>query len=163
MFDTRSLRSALSRFATGITVVTVTDESGKLYGVTVNSFSSLSLDPALIIFALGDATHALDAYLSADRYMINVLSSHQQHVSDNFAIPGEFNRFESISYILSDQGLAMLDGSLARFHCRKYKVERIGDHWLLLGQVHRFEEFQGEPLIYYGSNYHQLAVTAEDR
>ena len=157
MIDGQSLRSAFSRFATGITVVTITDESGEHYGVTVNSFSSVSLDPALVFWALGDATYALDAFLTTDRYIINVLSSQQQHVSDNFAIPGEFDRFESISYTLSEQGLAMLDGSLARFHCQKFKVERAGDHWLFLAGISQIEEFKGQPLIYYGSEYCELA------
>lgn len=157
MFDTQSLRSALSRFATGITVVTVTDRSGQHFGVTVNSFASLSLEPALVLWSLGDVTYALDVFLESDLYIINVLSDDQQHVSNNFAMPGDFNRFETISYTLSEQGLAMLDGSLARFHCHKFKLERIGDHWLFLAQVSRIEEFPRKPLVYYGSDYRELA------
>lgn len=156
MLDTKALRSAFSKFATGITVLTIADESGEMYGVTVNSFSSVSLDPALILWSLGDATYALDAFLNANSYVINVLSSHQQHVSDNFAMQGEFNRFEKISYSLNEQGLALVDGCLARFHCRKYRVDRAGDHWLFLGQINQIEENPGEPLIYYNSGYRLL-------
>lgn len=158
MPDSKELRSAFSRFATGITVVTITDDSGQMYGVTVNSFSSVSLEPALVLWSLGDATYALEAFLEADSYVINVLASDQQHVSNNFAMQGEFNRFETICYSLNDEGLALLDGCLARFHCRKYRVDRAGDHWLFLGQIYDVEVYQGEPLIYYSSDYRILST-----
>lgn len=154
--DAITLRSAFSRFATGITVLTITDQAGTHHGVTVNSFSSVSLDPALVLWSLGDATYGLGAFLEADHYAVNVLSKNQQHVSDNFAMPGNFNRFETISYTLSNEGLALLDGCIARFLCRKYKIDRVGDHWLFVGRVYQTEEQRGEPLIYYKSAYRSL-------
>lgn len=156
MQDSKALRGAFSRFATGISVLTTCDESGEMHGVTVNSLTSLSLDPALILWALGDATYALDAFINADSYVLNILSSQQQQVSDNFALEGEIDRFENISYTLNEQGIALIDGCLARFHCCKYKLDRAGDHWLFLGEINRVEQSQGEPLIYYNSSYRQL-------
>ena len=158
MLNTKALRSAFSRFATGITVLTITAESGQMYGVTVNSFSSVSLDPALVLWSLGDDTYALDEFLNTQAFVINVLASNQQHISDNFAVQGDFDRFEAISHTLSNQGLAMLDNCLARFHCNKYKIERAGDHWLFLAQIIQVEEFEGEPLLYYNSDYRFLAT-----
>ena len=157
MIDNKTLRSAFSKFTTGITVVTTTDQKGAMFGVTVNSFSSLSLDPPLVLWSLGDATCALDSFLKADAFVINVLSNNQQQVSDNFAAADEFDKFKSVSYTLSDQGIPLLDGCLARFHCRKYRLDRVGDHWLFLGELYHIEENKGEPLIFYNSCYRCLA------
>lgn len=158
MMNNKALRSAFSRFATGVTVLTITDQSGAMFGVTVNSFSSVSLDPPLVLWSLGDATCDLDSFLKADAFVINVLSNDQRQISDNFATADEFDKFESVSYTLSNQGLPLLDGCLARFHCKKYRLDRVGDHWLFLGELYQIEENHGEPLIYYNSRYCSVAA-----
>ena len=158
MIDSQALRSALSKFATGITVLTTSDNSGVMYGVTVNSFNSVSLDPPVVLWSLGDATYSLEKILKVDSFIINILAVNQQAVSDNFAMPGEFDRFESVPYSLCKQGLPLLDGSLAHIHCRKYRLERIGDHWLFLGEVYQIDDNQGEPLVYFNSGYQKLSA-----
>ena len=157
MIDNKTLRRAFSRFATGITVVTIADSDSLAYGVTVNSFSSVSLDPPLVLWSLGDATYSLDQYINADAYAINVLSADQQDVSNNFAALGDFDRFESIPHRLSERGLPLIDGCLARFHCQKYTIERVGDHWLFIAEIFEAEDNDGLPLIYYNSGYRSLA------
>ena len=158
MIDNITLRSAFSKFSTGISVLTITDDQGELYGVTINSFSSVSLDPALALWSLGDATYVLEKFLKTDSYIINVLSNNQEQVSNNFAAQGEFDRFEAISYSVSDQGIPLLNDCLARFYCRKFKVERVGDHWLFIGEILNVDENKGEPLIYFNSSYRSLAA-----
>lgn len=158
MISNKALRSAFSRFATGITVLTITDETGSMLGVTVNSFSSVSLDPPLVLWSLGDATCDLASFLKAENFVVNVLSNDQRQVSDNFAAADKSDKFKSVSYTLSKQSLPLLDGCLAQFHCKKYKLERVGDHWLFLGELYYIKENEGDPLIYYDSGYCSLAV-----
>ena len=156
MTDNKRLRQALSKFATGITIITIVDKQQNPYGVTVNSFGSLSLDPALVLWSLGDQTYALEEFLQSDYFVVNVLDAQQQDVSNNFAMQGEFDRFESISYTVNNKNIPVINDCIASFFCSQFKIDRIGDHWLFIAQVDAFEFSSGNPLIYYNSDYQQL-------
>ncbi len=158
--DTKALRSALSKFATGITVVTTVDEDKKPYGVTVNSFTSVSLEPALALWCLGDQTFALNTFLNAEHFAVNILSSEQEDVSNNFAVAGEFDRFATIPHNQGTTGVPLITGCLANFECKRYQVERIGDHWVFICKIKSFSTNGEKPLIYYSSQYCQLRTQA---
>jgi len=159
--DRQSLRQALGCFATGITVVTAVAEDGSYAGVTVNSFNSVSLDPALILFSLDRGQHSLEFFKGCRRFVVNVLRDDQRELSDRFAFY-KGDRFEGLEYIVDDLGCPCFEGALARFHCRVHRVLDGGDHEIILGEVLNLEfDSEGDPLLYYRGGYRGLGATEE--
>lgn len=119
MFDaglTRHLRSALARFVTGVTVVTAAGPEGAPLGLTVNSFSSVSLDPPLVLWSLSRRSSRQAGFLAASQFAINVLGETQQKISARFAGPQE-TRFSGIGWRAGLGGAPLLDGCIATFEC----------------------------------------------
>jgi flavin reductase (DIM6/NTAB) family NADH-FMN oxidoreductase RutF len=145
--DGRALRTALGRFATGVTVITAVGADGRLAGLTANSFSALSLDPPMVLWSLRLASAQLAAFHGATHFAVNVLSAHQRHLGDRFARPLE-DRFEGVAWRAGQGGAPVLDNVLASFECRTSQRLEQGDHMLFLGEVERFGYADGEPLIY---------------
>lgn len=156
MLSPQDFRAACSRFATGITVVTVADAAGNPHGLTVNSFTSVSLTPTLVLVCLDLRTNALPHFQSASSFAIHVLSEAQQDLSVRFAQWPE-GRFQGIEWRFGDSGAPLLGGCLAEFECKMSRVIEAGDHLILLGEVLRAEAREGEPLIYFGSRYRTLS------
>lgn len=149
--DPRELRRALGRFATGITVVT-TQSSGKLEGLTANSFSSVSLDPPLVLWSLREQASSLPCFLQSGWFAVNVLGSHQHHLSRHFA--GELDdKFAGIAWGAGLGGCPVLAESLACFECSVYNRLPAGDHVIFIGRVERLTHQDGEPLLYSGGEY----------
>lgn len=149
-FDQRSFRSALGRFATGVTIITARGSDGRPVGVTANSFNSVSLDPPLVLWSLARTSGSLDAYESADEFAIHILGIDQEHLSNRFATKGA-DKFEGMN--IDDVGVPLLDGCAARFHCRKVQRHEVGDHVLYIGEVIAFEACDGAPLLYLQGKY----------
>lgn len=151
--DSRRLRLALGQFATGVTVVTATDQRGELIGMTMSSFNSVSLDPPLILFSVARNAYSLQALRRASTYTVNVLSENQENVSNQFAVALE-NKWEGVDYVKIASGAPRLDGSLAWFDCRPWAEYDGGDHLVFVGRVvdldHRGER---EPLIFFRGKY----------
>jgi len=155
-FDSRALRDALGRFATGIAVVMAQDTQGPI-GVTVNSFSSVSLDPPLILFSMARTLHALPRLEQAAAYSVNILRDSQQDISNRFArhAPDQFAGLTLESGITGAPCLAPVH---ARFECVPYAHYDGGDHVIFVGRVvHLHAEEEGGPLLYYGGRYRRLA------
>ncbi len=112
MSQERLLRDCLGRFATGVTVVTCRDPDGEPSGITVNSFTSVSLDPQLILWNIAKASRAIDAFVNAGEFVVNILAADQEPLSDHFA-QSERPRFESIATTRSDTGQPLLPDCLA--------------------------------------------------
>lgn len=130
--DTSDLRRAFGRFATGVTVVTVKTPQGPL-GMTANSFSSVSLDPALVLWSPGKSSKRHDAFAQAPHFAIHILGADQQALADHFAANGDgFDRFD---WSEGPNGAPTLAGCLTTFHCDTFAVHPAGDHSLILGQV----------------------------
>ncbi len=151
-FDPRELRRALGQFATGVTVVTTRAEDGRRVGVTANSFTSLSLDPPLVLWCLDRASPSMSAFEAAGHFAINVLSAGQHFLSRQFATPAE-DKFIGVACDDGFGGLPMLAGVLARFVCRNVRQVEAGDHVIVIGEVERFETFEGEPLVFHSGSY----------
>ena len=149
-FDQRSFRSALGRFATGVTVITARGADGRPVGVTANSFNSVSLDPPLVLWSLARTSASLDAYESADEFAIHILGIEQEHLSNRFATRGA-DKFEGMD--VDHAGVPLLDGCAARFHCRKVQRHEVGDHILFIGEVMAFEACEDAPLLYLQGKY----------
>lgn len=150
--DTRELRRALGRFATGITVVTTCTPSGKCEGLTVNSFSSVSLDPPLVLFSLRTCAPSLSSFMDSNWFAVNVLGSHQHHASRHFAVRTA-DKFAGVAHVPGLGGCPLLEGSLARFECSVENRVPAGDHVIFVGRVLRLTHRDGEPLLYAGGRY----------
>jgi flavin reductase (DIM6/NTAB) family NADH-FMN oxidoreductase RutF len=152
----REFRHACARFATGITIATVLDAQGLPHGLTVNSFSSVSLDPPLISICLGHAITMIDAFRESKYFGINVLSDSQQHLSDRFASKGQ-DRFDGLEWYRAAHGTPFLPGALAAIECAQHKRVTAGDHDIFIGEMLETRLAEGEPLIYFASRYRTLA------
>lgn len=151
-FDQRGFRSALGRFATGVTIITARGADGRPVGVTANSFNSVSLDPPLVLWSLNRGSSSLDAYESADEFAIHVLGIEQEHLSNRFATRGA-DKFAGMA--IGERGVPLLDGCAARFRCRKVQRHDVGDHILFIGEVVDFSTREGAPLLYLHGGYRE--------
>ncbi len=153
--DPSLYRRTCARFATGITVVTVVDEGGHPHGMTVNSFSSVSLDPPLVLVSIDLRNAILGHFLSSAHFAINILAEHQEDLSRRFSSVSE-NRFHGIDWHTGEFGVPLLDRVLAQFECSVASSFEAGDHTLLIGEVRTASYNEGKPLLYFNSAYHLL-------
>lgn len=155
--EPRVLRDALGCFGTGVTVVTTIGPDGLPLGLTANSFTSVSLDPPLILFSLAKTSGNLEAYRNAGRFAVNVLHIGQQPVAGRFA-RRESPRFDGVDWAQhGDAGSPILAGSLASFDCKTWAVHEGGDHLIFIGEVTQawFEPHR-DPLLYFRGKYRRL-------
>lgn len=150
--DKLDLRQSLGRFATGVTVVTCLGDKGPC-GITANSFSSVSLEPPLVLWNIAKVSHSLRAYLDAEHFAINILGADQQGLSHHFA-QSDHTVFNGIEYTESGHGVPILPDTIACFECRTHEIHDCGDHFIILGEVEQFCSNDGEPLLFYGGEYH---------
>jgi flavin reductase (DIM6/NTAB) family NADH-FMN oxidoreductase RutF len=142
-----SLRAALGRFATGVTVVTARASQGKLVGITANSFSSVSLDPPLVLWCLSRRSPSLEPLRSAEGFVVNVLSRDQESLVGRFSQPST-DKFAGVAWRSSRAGAPILDGAIAHFECAHHIEYDGGDHVIFVGRVESFAVRNGEPLVY---------------
>jgi flavin reductase (DIM6/NTAB) family NADH-FMN oxidoreductase RutF len=151
-------RAAMAAYATGVTVATAALPDGRRAGVTVNSFTSVSLEPPLVLFCLDRRAAAHEIFTAARGYAINVLQSNQEAVSRAFAKRGQGpERWEGLTTEVWESGAPVLRGCLATLDCLLEKQVEGGDHTILIGRVVRLARQEGQPLLYWGSGYKQLA------
>lgn len=148
----RPLKDAFACFSTGVTVVSCQPKTGPAQGITVNSFSSVSLEPALVSWCLADETSIADSFLAVDHYAVSILAADQQNLSDRFATPGK-HAFEKGEGETFRTGAPLVAGRLAGFDCRVAERFKVGDHTILIGEIVHFDSRPGEPLIYAGRQY----------
>ncbi len=134
--DPRRFRDAAGQFLTGVTVITTTDASGERHGVTVNSFSSVSLDPPLVSFSLGRNSEALPGFRDGRGYVVHVLAADQQDLAVRFSAKG-IDRFGGVEVAEGVGGLPVLIDALARFECSLEHTYEGGDHFIFVGRVER--------------------------
>ena len=146
----REFRDALGRFATGVTVVTCQCDLGPM-GITANSFSSLSLDPPLVLWSPARASRRFSAYEAADRFAIHVLADDQAEVCRAFARDG--TNFEGLNWAEGDEGVPLIAGALARFECARHAIHDGGDHAIIVGRVLRVSVSDGAPLVFAKGSY----------
>ena len=153
--DASLYRRACSLFATGITVVTTVDAHGHPHGMTVNSFSSVSLDPPLILVCIDLKNAILGHFLTSAWFAVNILGEHQEDVSRRFSTAAQ-NRFNGMDWRRSDSGVPLLAGVLAEMECAVAKTFEVGDHAVLIGEVRRAAYREGKPLVYFNSSYRNI-------
>lgn len=150
-------RAALSRFATGVTVVTSLGRDGRPHGLTVNAFCSVSLEPPLVLISLGLDTRSRDYVSQLGRFAVNMLAGEHEEFSRLFAQRERPDDPFQAPWTPGPQGLPHLDGALAVLDCRVVQAVDAGDHTLFIGEVESARSAEGLPLLYYRAGYHRLA------
>jgi len=158
-FDLRDFRNALGTFATGVTIVTARGRDGGLYGMTANSFTSVSLNPPLVLWSASLYADSLPAFQEGPHFVVNILAYDQIELSNNFARKHQ-NKFAEIDHIITECGAPVLIGAAAHFECRNEYRHYGGDHIIFIGHVERYayttkptllfcqgKYMRGEPLI----------------
>jgi flavin reductase (DIM6/NTAB) family NADH-FMN oxidoreductase RutF len=154
--DARTLRDALGCFATGVTVVTCHGESGEPAGLTVNSFTSVSLDPPLLLVCVRKDAASAGPLTTAANFAVNVLQTGQQPASIRFSTRDE-DRFGATPWSLGESGAPILKDSLGVFECERFAVHDGGDHHMLIGRVVKASFDAGlDPLLYFRGSYRRL-------
>ena len=151
-FDARQFRTALGRFATGVTVVTAPDCEEGYVGTTASSFNSVSIDPPLILWSIDNLARSLPAYENAEHFLVNVLAADQVELSNLFARQ-QHNKFANIDFSLNDNGVPRLDGCSAYFHCKTRYLYEGGDHTIIVGEVLKFEASDRDGLLFHQGRY----------
>ena len=154
--DGRELRNALGRFATGICVISTLDGRERPVGMTANSFSSVSLDPPLVLWSLQNNSEMYDTFATPARYAINILGRDQEAISNQFASKGEHLMDEG-QYVIGEHGAPLLKGALVSFQCELHETHAGGDHLIIVGRVLAMVSHSDEePLLFYGGQYRAL-------
>ena len=146
--NNKVLREAFGMFSTGITVVTTTDKNKNPIGMTVNSFSSVSLDPPLVLWSIAKKQPSYGTFLEAKGYAVNVLSKEQIELCNHFASPLE-NKFDNVNWKLSENGFPLLNNTIACFDCVKWNDYAGGDHTILVGKVTSSDKTNLKPLTFW--------------
>lgn len=150
--DTASFREALGHFATGVTIVTASGPSGPV-GLTVNSFSSVSLDPPLVLWSLKKSSSCIEVFSSCEHFCVHVLSIDQVELSKQFA-KRNTDKFAGVSHNTGVGGAPLLDNCCARFECETRHQYEGGDHVIFVGEVVRFDSESRPPLLFHGGVFH---------
>lgn len=136
-FDQRELRDGFGEFMTGVTVVTTRDADGEPTGLTANSFTSLSIDPPLVLFSIGKSSNTFEAFAAGNGFAIHVLAADQLELSARFAAKG-LDRMEGVDWSPGVDDIPVIAGTLTCFECRPEHVYEGGDHLILVGRIERF-------------------------
>jgi len=148
-------RRCLGHFATGVTVISCCSRDGVATGITANSFSSVSLEPPLVLWNIAKVSRSLTDFLDADYFGINVLHLDQEPLATHFA-RSEDELFADVPSERSANGVPRLGGSLAWLECRTHAVHDSGDHYIIVGEVIDYAARAGEPLLFYRGQYGRL-------
>jgi len=154
--DALSFRRACGQFATGIVIATAVGADGQPHGMTVNSFTSVSLDPPLVLICVDKSTPLRAVFEQSGRYGLSVLAQDQRELSQRFAQRGH-DRFQGVAWFPGSTGVPLLNGALSHLECEIRNVFDAGDHVVLLGEAVRVEFHGGLPLLYFASGYREIA------
>lgn len=155
-FDSREFRNALGTFATGVCVITAQPEGEKPFGITVNSFASVSLDPALVLWSLQNNSECFPAFEKADKFAINILAHDQQALSNYYAVKGD-HVLAADDFRIGKSGTPVLRNVLTHFECNTWARYPGGDHVILVGEVTEMEHNPNkQPLLFNAGKYREL-------
>ena len=159
--DAATLRRVLGSFVTGVTVVTTCDGDGAPHGFTANSFTSVSLDPPLVLVCVGHAVEGLEVYRECGGFAVNILADSQQVISETFATERP-NRFAGVRWREGVHGSPILEGCVAFLECAPEQRIEAGDHMILIGRVLASEHSAGRPLAFCRGSYLSLPPESAD-
>lgn len=151
-FDNRELRRALGQYATGVTVITSRTSDGRKIGVTANSFTSVSMDPPLILWCIAKKARSLPDLTAVSHFAVNILGADQHDLSRQFSTPA-VDKFAGVATTDGYQGMPLLKGAVARFQCRTVQRVEAGDHTIFIGEVETYDTSGGQPLVFHAGCY----------
>lgn len=154
--DKRALRAAFGQFATGVTIVTARTAGGQDIGITVNSFSSVSLEPPLLLWSLARESQSIDAFRPGFAFAITILSREQEALARHFGRSGtdQFSILpEQVTIEHNEDGVPLIGGGIATFECLVEQVVPAGDHNVLIARIERFAAVSGAPLLFFGGRF----------
>jgi flavin reductase (DIM6/NTAB) family NADH-FMN oxidoreductase RutF len=153
--DPRELRNVMGHFATGVTVITTRDTAGKPFGLTANAFSSLSLDPPLVLICVDKKVDCYACFEQSKAFVVNILSEGQDPLSTRFATKG-IEKFESVPIRQGNLGVPLLEGALGHIECTMVNAYDGGDHTIYVGEVQSVAASGGRPLLFFKGKYNRL-------
>ena len=148
----RPLKDAFGRFATGIAIAACKKEGGGYATLTINSFTSVSLNPALVLWCIETKASSYPAFMAAESYSLSILRADQRAYSDRFAQYAP-EPLQDDEYEIWETGAPILKNRLAAFDCKIHARHKAGDHSILIGEVLKFDSADGAPLVYFASSY----------
>ena len=157
--DHREFRRALGHFMTGVTIVTTVDSEGRPRGLTANSFTSVSLEPPLILVCIGQTAASFSEFQTTDRFAVSVLAAEQRDTSKLFASQRD-DKFETVAWRMGEGGSPILDTGLAWYECHVHDRILAGDHLILIGRVISCRRKPGRPLGFFQGGYVSLGAEA---
>jgi len=155
-FDSTDFRHCMGHFTTGITVVTTINEENVRCGMTINSFSSLSLEPPLVTFSVDKNAHNHNNFANCKKFVVNILAEAQQNISKTFAHPSSVE-WNNVDYETSDDGCILIKDCIAYIQCEAENIYHGGDHTIIIGRVINFQMTSDEPpLLYFKGKYRKI-------
>ena len=154
---TKKLRQAMGTFATGVTVVTTINDAGNPRGFTANSFTSVSLDPPLVLVCLAKEASSCSTFSSSGKFCVNILAEDQQDICSLFAAPVR-DRFEQIEWRSGVTGSPIIENVISWFECENHNVVDAGDHIILIGRVIEHDFNSHSPLVYCAGSYVEFGL-----
>lgn len=151
-FDAKHFRHALSQFATGVTVITTRLPDGRFLGLTASSFNSVSLNPPLVLWSLGNNASSMPVFSGNSHYVINVLAADQAALAERFSRRAD-DHFENVEFTLSRNGLPILAGTTAWFECHNRSRYPEGDHVIFVGEVEQCDATPKPALVFHGGRF----------
>lgn len=155
MISAEDFRHVLSHFASGVTIITVCDTDARPTGLTASAFTSVSLDPPLILVCVDHKSQSYPTLRESGRFAVNILHREHQDISRRFAST-RLDKFDGVAHRLGALGLPLIDGALAHLECQTVSAHVEGDHTIFVGRVESAQVGDGEPLLYYRGRYHRL-------
>jgi flavin reductase (DIM6/NTAB) family NADH-FMN oxidoreductase RutF len=154
--DKNDLRRVMGHFATGVTIVTTVSKSGEPFGLTANAFTSVSLEPPLLLVSVDKKAESYPHLEDSKVFTVNILADEQESLSRKFAVSGG-DKFTGVAYHEGANGAAILDGVIAFIECKVYASYEGGDHTLYLGLVEEAQTREGKPLLFYRGGYRAIS------
>lgn len=159
-FDPRDLRRAFGNFATGVTIVTTFDAAGEPCGFTANSFTSVSIDPPLLLVNIAKSAYGCEVFTRADGFAVNILALSQRDLSNRFASAGT-DKFAGLDWSAAHTGAPIIDGVIAWFDCESFNQVDAGDHVVLIGRIRRYSHNTDAPLGFCRGAYVSFGLTPQ--
>jgi|HubBroStandDraft_1064217.scaffolds.fasta_scaffold640485_1 flavin reductase (DIM6/NTAB) family NADH-FMN oxidoreductase RutF len=150
--DKGELRRALGQFPTGVALVTASDAEGNPVGVLVNSFTSLSLDPPLVLWCLAASSRSAQVLRSASSFAVNLLAADQRQMLELASRPPQ-QRFDGVTHVRGAAGAPLIEGAAAQFECETISIHPGGDHSIIVGRICRYRRRDAEPLAFLAGRY----------
>jgi flavin reductase (DIM6/NTAB) family NADH-FMN oxidoreductase RutF len=155
-FSSQDFRKAMSHFTTGVAILTTCDSEGQPHGMTINSLTSASLDPPLLLFCLNKYSKTAHYFTEAPCFAVNILSGDQESLARTFAAR-DLKGWDGLERIVSSLGNPILKGVVAALECKPRDIHAAGDHHILIAEVHQLNIFSTEsPLVFFKSHFHSL-------